>query len=79
MGQIRDLFGKYFDSKPVNNDKFIKSKINFDTALPEGNYYSYFSVISLGSISVKDKNHPQILLKHVKLYNEQGKIISFPN
>ena len=73
MGQNQRFLSKKFDSKPVNNYKLIKSKINFDSALPEGKYYSYFSDILLEYLSGNNKNHTQIFSKHVKLCNKQGK------
>ena len=68
--KVKNLLEENFDSEPVYNDKYIKTKINsydanlYDVTLYEGEHYACFSVILLDFIVNVDKRyHPQIFLK----------------
>ena len=59
LDKIKNLFKKEFDSEPVYNDKYIKTKINlynmnfYDNKMPKGNErYTCLSVVLLDSIFI---------------------------
>ena len=80
--KIKDLLGKEFDSEPIYNDKYIKTKIkshNNDIRTNfhgEGNSrkvpkesctYKCFSLLSIDSvIKIGKKHYPQTLLEECK-------------
>ena len=87
-GKVGSLLKKGIDSKPVYNDKYIKTKIkiyndkvykNFqNNKIPKDNeYFTCLSVILLNYILVNSgkKYYPQIFLKECKYATKTKKII----
>ena len=79
-------FKKEFDSKPVNNKKFLKTKIKFygeqaidfhDKEVPKiGSNCTCFAVISLDSAIKKEENYyPPVFLKDCKYIKKEKKMM----
>ena len=71
------LLKKGFDSEPVYNEKYLRTKIksyegkigsNFfgDKILKEGSHCICFSVILINSVFITSKNYPQVFLEKCK-------------
>ena len=89
LEKVSNLLKKEFDSEPVYNNKYIKTKIkiynknrintNFQgNEIPEGNEcFTCLSVILLDSIVVVDKKyHPQIFLEECKYTVKKKNVIN---
>ena len=79
---------KEFDSKPVYNNKFVKTKIKsygdettdfHDKETPKvGSNYTYLAVTWIDFVLKKDKNYyPQVFLKNINTLQKITKVIRY--